>query len=127
LPEEYESLEATAPILPGNHQSPVLPFLSLVFNVNVVTKGHRDGKDKDFCLVLPIGDFVGGEIVAMETGLVAEILQGDFMVFPSAFVTHFNPHYRGRRASVVLHTDKAMDDWAVGCNGWEENVTFASF
>jgi len=127
LPEEYVSLEATARILPGNHQSPVLPFLSLVFNVNVITKGHRDGKDKDFCLVLPIGDFVGGELVAMETGLVVEILQGDFMVFPSAFVTHFNLHYQGRRASMVLHTDKAMDDWAIGRNGWEENITFASF
>ncbi|KAG0702910.1 hypothetical protein DFH29DRAFT_1044782 [Suillus ampliporus] len=111
LPEEYEILEASARILLGNHHSPVLPFLSLVFNINIVTKGHRDGKDKHFCLVLPIGVFVGGELVMMETGLVVEVLQGDFIIFPSAKITHFNLHYQGRRASVVLHTDKAMDLW----------------
>ncbi|KAG1837978.1 hypothetical protein DFJ58DRAFT_734075 [Suillus subalutaceus] len=94
LPEEYELLEASARILLGNRHSPVLPFLSLVFNINVVTKGHRDGKDKHVCLVLPIGVFVGRELVMMETDLVVEVLQGDFIV-----------------ASVVLHTDKAMDHW----------------
>ncbi|KAG1884557.1 hypothetical protein F4604DRAFT_1574409, partial [Suillus subluteus] len=80
LPEEYELLEASARILLGNHHSPVLPFLSLVFNINVITKGHRDGKDKDFCLVLPIGVFVGGELVMMETGLMVEVLQGGFLL-----------------------------------------------
>jgi len=105
----------------------VLPFLSLVFNINVVTKCHRDGKDKDFCLVLPIGDFLGGELVMMETGLVVEVLQGDFTVFSSAKITHFNLHYQGRRASVVLHTDEAMDQWESERNGWEHNATFESF
>ncbi|KAG1717812.1 hypothetical protein EDB19DRAFT_1652203, partial [Suillus lakei] len=99
LPKEYDLLEASTHIIPGNHHSPVLPFLLLVFNLNVTTKGHRDGKDKHFCLVLPIGVFVGGELVMMETGLVVEVLQGDFIIFPSANITHFNLHYQGRRAS----------------------------
>lgn len=33
LPEEYESLEATTYILLGNHHSPVLLFLLLIFNL----------------------------------------------------------------------------------------------
>ncbi|KAJ8584995.1 hypothetical protein M405DRAFT_746022, partial [Rhizopogon salebrosus TDB-379] len=59
LPEEYELLMSTAATLPGNCTSPVLPFLGLVINLNVNTKGHRDPWDKDFCLVMPIGDFQG--------------------------------------------------------------------
>ncbi|OAX31285.1 hypothetical protein K503DRAFT_806190 [Rhizopogon vinicolor AM-OR11-026] len=48
LPEEYELLMSTMATLPGNCSSPVLPFLGLVINLNVNTKGHRDPWDKDF-------------------------------------------------------------------------------
>ncbi|EGO04726.1 hypothetical protein SERLA73DRAFT_68394 [Serpula lacrymans var. lacrymans S7.3] len=40
LPEEYELLAEVASILPGNNSSPIFPFLSLVINLNVSTKGH---------------------------------------------------------------------------------------
>ncbi|KAH9926365.1 uncharacterized protein B0H18DRAFT_954689 [Fomitopsis serialis] len=59
LPVEYERLEATAAILPGNNASVVNPFVGLVVNLNVVTRAHRDSKDDSVCLVLPIGDFAG--------------------------------------------------------------------
>ncbi|KAH9910583.1 uncharacterized protein B0H18DRAFT_963097 [Fomitopsis serialis] len=59
LPMEYERLEATASILPGNNVSVVNPFVGLVVNLNVVTRAHRDSKDDSVCLVLPIGDFSG--------------------------------------------------------------------
>ncbi|EGO02513.1 hypothetical protein SERLA73DRAFT_150234 [Serpula lacrymans var. lacrymans S7.3] len=67
LPEEYELLAEVTSILPGINLSPIFPFLSLVINLNVSTKGHRDSKDKDFCLVLPIGNFQGGALVMVET------------------------------------------------------------
>ncbi|KAH9924497.1 uncharacterized protein B0H18DRAFT_847061, partial [Fomitopsis serialis] len=40
LPREYEVLEATAAILPGNNVSVVSPFVGLVVNLNVVTRAH---------------------------------------------------------------------------------------
>jgi len=63
-----------------------------VFNLNAVTKGHWDSGDLDFCLVLPIGKFQGGQLVLKELGLVVELWQGDFIMFQSAKVTHFNTH-----------------------------------
>lgn len=124
-PLEYEDLEMDALVLPGNHFSLVHPFLSLVINLNVVTQGHRDAKDKSMCLVLAIGDFTGGDICLYEPGLVISLRNGDFILFPSFRLTHFNLHFVGQRASMVLHTDKEMDKWTQGGrNGWETNETF---
>ncbi|EGO28352.1 hypothetical protein SERLADRAFT_405926 [Serpula lacrymans var. lacrymans S7.9] len=67
LPEEYKLLAEVTSILPGINLSPIFPFLSLVINLNVSTKGHRDSKDKDFCLVLLIGNFQGGALIMVET------------------------------------------------------------
>lgn len=62
-----------------------------------------------------------------EPGLVVELLQGDFIVFQSAWVTHFNTHYQGRRASIVLHMDKEIQHWAENHNGWGNNATLTTF
>ncbi|KAH9912434.1 uncharacterized protein B0H18DRAFT_853002, partial [Fomitopsis serialis] len=93
LPMEYERLEATAAILPGNNVSAVSPFAALVVNLNVVTRAHRDRQDDGVCLVLPIGEFEGGELCLVEAGLVIPLRNGDFAVFPSCKLTHFNLHY----------------------------------
>lgn len=100
------------------------PFLSLILNLNVMTEAHRDMFDKDFCLVLPLGEFAGGALVMFEQGLVLETRCGDFVIFRSADSTHFNLHYEGRRASFVCHTDKGFDKWKVGRNGWAANDYF---
>ena len=47
-------------ILPGKSDSPMAPFLSLVLNANISTLAHLDGKDFVLCLVLVIGEFLGG-------------------------------------------------------------------
>lgn len=122
---EYERLEATAAILPGNNVSAVSPFAALVVNLNVVTRAHRDRQDDGVCLVLPIGEFEGGELCLVEAGLVIPLRNGDFAVFPSCKLTHFNLHYTGSRASIVLHTDKEMSKWtAEDRNGWASNSHF---
>jgi hypothetical protein len=130
-----------ADVLPGNHVPAVYPFQSMVVNLNAITEAHRDKMDSQICLVLPIGDFEGGEICMMETGLVIRLKPGDFVVFRSSEITHFNLHYRGKalfypnptpflldcigqRASLVLNTDKCMKSWAEDCNGWIDNVNF---
>lgn len=95
-----------------------------MINLNVATAAHRDNKDESVCLVLAIGDFVGGELVLYEPGLVIPLRHGDFVLFPSCELTHFNLHYKGRRASIVLHTDRAMVRWQTIRNGWSKNVKF---
>jgi hypothetical protein len=81
LPTEYEVLVELAQDLPGGEVSPVTLFLSLVVNLNVSTLGHRDRFDKDFCVVLPLGDFRGGALVMFEQRLVLELRSGDFAMF----------------------------------------------
>jgi hypothetical protein len=127
LPNEYKLLSATADILPKNNISGVHPFLSLVVNLNVHTKAHRDASDQNLCLVMPIGQFVGGALAMVETGLVVDLHQGDWILFRSCDITHFNLYYTGTRAPLVLHTDHAMATWLKDRNGWASNQTMCTF
>jgi hypothetical protein len=95
------------------------PFGGLVLNLGVATDGHRDVGDKRLCVVIPFGEWDGGELCLFEAGIVVQMKAWDFIVFPSADITHFNLHFSGRRASVVLHSDKSMEDWKKERNGWE--------
>jgi hypothetical protein len=97
------------------------PFTGIVININVATLGHRDRKDKRICLVLPIGDFTGGELCLYEPGLVIALRPGDLVIFPSYRYTHFNLDYEGLRSSLVLHSDKEGDRWLTDRNGWVGN------
>lgn len=116
-----------AEILPGNAHSIVHPFLSLVINMNVATLAHRDSQDKALCVVLAVGEFEDGELCLYEPGLVLPLRSGNFAAFPSARITHFNQHFRGKRASIVLHTDREIDKWTKGeRNGWMGNNHFQS-
>ncbi|KAG1800756.1 uncharacterized protein HD556DRAFT_1197282, partial [Suillus plorans] len=83
FPEEHQVLVELVKLLPGKADSPVVPFLSLVLNVNISTLAHRDDKDLTLCLVLPIGEFVGGGLVLAEQGLVIEAMNGDLLAFCS--------------------------------------------
>ena len=104
--------------------SPGYPFSSLVLNINVMTSGHRDGQDLKACLVMAIGDHEGGELCLMEPGLVIPLRSGDLIIFRSCDVTHFNLHYKGFRASMVLHSDRHGEKWAKNCNKWDRNKYF---
>lgn len=121
MPDEYAHLDVYARLLPGNNQPLASPFIGLVINLNVATAAHRDSKDESLCLVLAVGSFTGGDLVLYEPGLVIPLRNGDFVIFPSCDVTHFNLHYRGRRASIVLQTDREMVKWHSTRNGWSDN------
>lgn len=97
------------------------PFSSMVINFNVVTNGHRDAQDLKACLVLVVGDHEGGEVCLAEPGLVLPLRSGDFVVFPSCAITHFNMHYIGTRASVVLHSDREGHSSATNGRSWADN------
>lgn len=101
--------------------SPAYPFTGYVVNLNVVTDAHRDFKDKTICIVLALGQFQGGQLVLYEPGLVVDLRSGDWVAFPSGDTTHFNLHYKGKRASIVLHSDKEGDQWVKTRRGWESN------
>ncbi|OAX31363.1 hypothetical protein K503DRAFT_671843, partial [Rhizopogon vinicolor AM-OR11-026] len=100
LKEDFEMLMEIASVLPGNCFSPAAPFISLVININVRTKAHRDSSDRHLCLVIPVGHFEGGALCLLENGLVLELRSGDVALFRSSEVTHFNLDYRGARASL---------------------------
>jgi hypothetical protein len=122
LPEQYHDLALFAEVLPGKVASPVHPFTGFVLNINVVTRAHRDPKDLNkICLVLVIGDHIGGELCLIEPGLVLPLGSGDIIVFPSGLITHFNLHYQGTRASLVLHSDGAGKQWVEDKMGWMDH------
>lgn len=109
-------------VLPYNAVSPAHPFSGFVLNLNVSTLIHRDGGDKDICVVLVLSDCIGGELCLMEPGVVLDLRLGHLVIFPSTKISHFNLHFMGRRASVVFHTDKELEHWAKDQNGWRGNV-----
>lgn len=108
-------------MLPGNDVCAAHPFSGFVVNLNVTTRGHRDAKDWTACLVLVLGDHTGGELVLVEPGIVIPLHSGDLIVFPSMRLTHFNMHYKGTRASLVLHSDRAGHKWVVDGNEWQDH------
>ena len=94
------------------------------YNPERCYSGTSDSKDDGVCLVLAIGDYDGWELVLYEPGLVVPLAHGDFTMFPSCKLTHFNLHYKGHRASIVLHTDREIIKWRMDRNGWSNNRSF---
>lgn len=119
MPEWYEWLNWCLDILPYFERTAAAPFLGFVVNINVMTMSHRDGKDLEVCVVMPIGNFEGGELVLAELGLVIELKNGEVIIFPSTILTHFNMHCRGTRASFVLHTDASAMNFVENQNDWK--------
>ena len=117
----YDDLEIVAEFTPGGQSHPQHPFTGMVVNINAYSRGHRDQGDFLACLVLPIGDFEGGELCLYEPGLILPLKNGDIIVFLSAKTTHFNLPYTGSQASIVLHSDKAIQRWKENRFYWEDN------
>ena len=57
-------------------------------------------------------------MVFVEPGLVVQVQPWDVLGFPSADVTHLNLHFKGRRVSVVFHSDRDGTGWVTDRNGW---------
>ena len=80
--------------------------------MNVLTLIHLDWNDKDFCIVIPVSDCEGGDLALMELGIVLELNNRDMVIFHSGELS-LNLHYRGKRSSMVLHSDCSGDTWVV--------------
>jgi hypothetical protein len=127
LPDNYQILSQFVDILPCEEPSPVYPFTGFVINLNVTTRIHRDYKDNDICIVICISDCEGGELCLQELGLVINQCCGDAIIFKSSKLSHFNLHYRGRRASLVFHSDNMTTGWVKDRNGWKHNIFMKTF
>lgn len=125
-PDLFQEVVATASLIPGNDLSPITPFTSLVINVNITTLVHEDGGDEGGCVVLTIGNHRRGELVIGQPKLVLETRNGDVVVFRSDFYSHFNLHYEGKRASIVIHGDKQAVAYQKNkSGGWARNQYFS--
>ncbi|KAF4586308.1 hypothetical protein EYR38_010583 [Pleurotus pulmonarius] len=101
LPKEYNIEKIFAEFLPGDEVSPVFPFSGVVVNLNVQTIEHCDGMDTLMCLVLAIGSFRDGDICLREAGLRLQLRNGDWLVFDSKNITHFNMPYVVTRSNTA--------------------------
>ena len=123
-PKYHAALTMSAEItLPKAQHSPAQPFAGFVVNINVLTNVHRD-PDYVACLVVVIGEFEGGELVLYEPGIVLQLKNGDVVLFPSSKISHLNLHYRGIRASLVLHTDRSAPMHEENLHGWKGSYYF---
>jgi hypothetical protein len=102
------------------------PFTGFVVNINIKSRPHRDAGDYKLCEVIVIGDHKGGELVLVEPGLVIKLKSGNVVIFSSNLITHFNLHYKGVRMSIILNTDKVLEDYMIKMKGWNENKYFKS-
>ncbi|KAG2737612.1 hypothetical protein P692DRAFT_20761328 [Suillus brevipes Sb2] len=128
LPDVYSQLSFVCSLLPMGEHPVTAPFTGLALNIQCNTAGHLDGDDCLVCCVIPFGQYSNGQFVQYETGLVFDIVPGDFFIFPSGKITHFNLHFSGFRGSLVLHSDALTDSWVKDRNGWinHMNTTFDS-
>ncbi|KAF8574653.1 hypothetical protein K439DRAFT_1371848, partial [Ramaria rubella] len=130
LPDIWTELEACAHVIPNSTAPPGYPFASLVLNLQVITRAHKDIMDNNFCLVIPIGPklprgqegWEGGELCFAEYGLVWELESYQAISFASDIITHFNLHGVGHRGSLVLSTEKALAKYKGDYNGWKAHI-----
>lgn len=119
LPEHFESLSEVYEALPFEPMfAPPYPFSKLVVNTGAQTEGHTDPKDDGLCVVIPFGEWEGGELCLYQPGLVLELQPGDVVAFPSDRIAHFNLEISGRRGSLVMATDKDNRGWMENKNHW---------
>lgn len=133
FPDNFKILSQFVDCLPCNFLSPVYPFSGFVLNLNIATRIHRDWGDSDICLVISFSDAKeqtaqikgqDGALCFQELGLVCCLRPGVPLLFRSRKLSHFNRHFKGYRASLVLHTDQGLKGWAEDMNGWAHNVHY---
>jgi predicted 2-oxoglutarate/Fe(II)-dependent dioxygenase YbiX len=99
---------AKVPLPTNADGSPVLPntdYHMFVLNWDAQCGFHIDKGDVDWglCVVIPFGEFTGGELIFPELGQVVHLVAGDIMAFPSALLVHGNaPVLSGLRHSLVF-------------------------
>ncbi|KAH7869619.1 uncharacterized protein C8R40DRAFT_1073938 [Lentinula edodes] len=74
-PHVFQELVASVDVLPLQDTSPVSPFTSIMFNINVGTLAHRNQNDKSACICITVGNPKGGELAFGTRGSI--VVHGD--------------------------------------------------
>jgi hypothetical protein len=45
------------------------------------------------------------------------------VIFASSKLSHFNTHFKGKRASLVFHSDVSANAWVEKRNSWEHTLS----
>jgi hypothetical protein len=118
-PEDFKKLVLFADVMPLARQSGVWPLTGYVLNIHFRTDPHYDPMDAlGICAVGLLTKCNGGGLVLHEARVVVDLEPLDFMFFKSSHQTHFNEHYEGRRASIVLSSDAQAARWARDFDKW---------
>jgi hypothetical protein len=111
-------------VLPLASNLGVHPLSGWVLNIAASTHAHVDPMDlADFCGAFLLTDGVqGGSVCLHQAGLVCHMRAGDGALFCSRTQSHFNLHFKGKRASIILQSCKDLLNWYKNCNGWSHHV-----
>ncbi|KAH6916725.1 hypothetical protein BKA70DRAFT_1089875, partial [Coprinopsis sp. MPI-PUGE-AT-0042] len=123
-PGTVKRLSQICEVLPCNDASPVYPFSGFVINLNVMTRVHLDSQDDDLYNISTgsLNSFDDGALCFQDLGLVVRLPFGGSTAFRSSILTHFNRHFQGHRASLVLHADRHAKGWLEDHHGWDRNI-----
>lgn len=83
-------------------------FSLLILNLTCGCTLHKDFRDYGYCVLVPFGDFDGGELVFPKYQIAVKLDPGDVAIFRSSVLEHGNLPYTGTRRSCVLVTHKTM-------------------
>ena len=105
--------------MPADGIAPAYPFGGWVVNLNVSTLIHHDYQDLKLCLIVVASDCKGGDLCLEKPGVSLQLQNGDVVIFASSKLSHFNTHFKGKRASLVFHSDISAKAWVEKRNGWK--------
>ncbi|KAJ3098035.1 hypothetical protein HDU96_000164 [Phlyctochytrium bullatum] len=90
-------------------------FGGMSINYNISTQLHKDADDlpNGWCLILPYGNYSGGDLNMVETGYRLKVAEGELALFRSNLLTHGNEGVRDERLALVFYTCANLYRWAL--------------
>ena len=75
----------------------------LAINFNSRTPFHIDLNDNGLCTVVPVGNWIGGNLIIPHLGISIELVKGQVIMFRSNLLIHGNDSFtKGVRFSMVF-------------------------
>lgn len=77
-------------------------------NLNCCALAHRNVQDDNWCWLIVLGDFKGGDLVLLTIGTVVECRPGTTIFFQSSLLEHWVTKWKGTRHSIVFTTKSLL-------------------